>query len=128
MAKDNVLTQKTTDHESQIKKSIKLFVGSKIEIKSKSGRNKNSICGVLADACTSVFVVRYVNNYGIDRTLSFRYAEILIGEIAASIWIDGQKVMIDDVYPMFSVNNNKEEFFDEEFFETEQESESLICC
>jgi len=113
MARTNLESQKTTDHEMQIKRVIQSFVGSRIELKTKSGRNKITIGGVLENACASVFIVRFTNNYGTIRTTSFRYAEVLIREVDVAIWVGEDKVPLLDTCSIFNANasfhNNSDE-------------------
>ena len=71
---------------NQVKKDIETYIGQKIQLKSNKGRKKAFIReGVLENTYSSIFIVKFENDYDIMRRVSFSYTDILTNSVEIKI-------------------------------------------
>lgn len=92
-----VQAQKSTNDESKLRRSIEEYVGMKVELKTKSGRNKSSIYGTIEHVYPAFFLIAYENDHQAARKASCSYKEVLTGDVEVAIYNkDNQQIIISN--------------------------------
>ena len=79
----------------QIKKDIQNFVGEKVQLKTNKGRKKAFIKeGILENTYTSIFVVKFENDYETTRRVSYSYTDILTKAVEIVVCKDDKKIQV----------------------------------
>ena len=70
----------------QVRKDIETCIGQKIQLKSNKGRKKAFIReGILENTYSSIFIVKFENDYDIIRRVSFSYTDILTNSVEITV-------------------------------------------
>lgn len=79
----------------QIKKDIETCVGEKVQLKANKGRKKAFIReGVLENTYSSIFVVKFENDYETTRRVSYSYTDILTKAVEIVVCKDNKKIQV----------------------------------
>ncbi|MBQ5702449.1 MAG: Veg family protein [Peptococcaceae bacterium] len=80
----------TNKNVARVQEALSHYVGSDVRLKANSGRQKFiERSGVLEGTYSNLFVVR-VEEKSVERKMSFRYADLLTGNVVLVIHKDGK--------------------------------------
>jgi len=79
----------------QIRKDVQNCVGQKVQLKANKGRKKSYIReGVLENSYSSIFIVRFENDYDATRRVSYSYTDILTKAVEIVVCEDNKKIQV----------------------------------
>ena len=79
----------------QIKKSIETCIGQKVQLKANKGRKKAFIKeGVLENSYSSIFIVKFENEYETTRRVSYSYTDILTKAVELVVCKDDKRIRV----------------------------------
>lgn len=79
----------------QIRKDVQNCVGQKIQLKANKGRKKSYIReGVLENSYSSIFIVRFENDYEATRRVSYSYTDILTKAVEIVVCDNNKKIQV----------------------------------
>jgi len=79
----------------QIKRDIETCIGEKVQLKANKGRKKTFIReGVLENTYSSIFVVKFENEYEATRRVSYSYTDILTKAVELVVCKDNKSIQV----------------------------------
>ncbi|HEY9063115.1 MULTISPECIES: Veg family protein [Pseudobacteroides] len=79
----------------QIKRDIETCIGEKVQLKANKGRKKTFIReGVLENTYSSIFIVKFENEYEATRRVSYSYTDILTKAVELVVCKDNKRIQV----------------------------------
>ncbi|MDP4181308.1 MAG: Veg family protein [Bacillota bacterium] len=79
----------------QIKRDIETCIGEKVQLKANKGRRKTFIReGVLENTYSSIFIVKFENEYEATRRVSYSYTDILTKAVELVVCKDNKRIQV----------------------------------
>ena len=79
----------------EIKRSIEVCIGEKVQLKSNKGRKKTVIReGIIENTYPNIFTVKFENEYDMTRRVSYSYTDVLTNAIELVVCSDNRKIHV----------------------------------
>lgn len=79
----------------QIKKNIETCIGERVQLKANKGRKKAFIKeGVIENSYSSIFIIKFENEYETTRRVSYSYTDILTKAVELVICKDDKRIRV----------------------------------
>lgn len=79
----------------EIKRSIEVCIGEKVQLKSNKGRKKTVIReGIIENTYPNIFTVKFENEYDMTRRVSYSYTDVLTNAIELVVCSDNRKIQV----------------------------------
>jgi uncharacterized protein Veg len=79
----------------QIKKNIETCIGERVQLKANKGRKKAFIKeGVIENSYSSIFTIKFENEYETTRRVSYSYTDILTKAVELVICKDNKRIRV----------------------------------
>jgi len=79
----------------EIKRSIEVCIGERVQLKSNKGRKKTVIReGIIENTYPNIFTVRFENEYDMTRRVSYSYIDVLTNAIELVVCSDNRKIHV----------------------------------
>ncbi len=79
----------------QIKKNIETCIGERVQLKANKGRKKAFIReGVIENSYSSIFIIKFENEYETTRRVSYSYTDILTKAVELVICKDDKRIRV----------------------------------
>jgi len=79
----------------EIKRSIEVCIGERVQLKSNKGRKKTVIReGIIENTYPNIFTVRFENEYEMTRRVSYSYIDVLTNAIELVVCSDNRKIHV----------------------------------
>ena len=79
----------------EIKRSIEVCIGERVQLKSNKGRKKTVIReGIIENTYPNIFTVRFENEYDMTRRVSYSYIDVLTNAIELVVCSDNRRIHV----------------------------------